>query len=101
LPPTFGDLLKFKANVDGKLDSSRGPFVSIAGFDDNQLEHFLLMPRGGRNNVILVDAQDLIAILEGRISLPDALIAKSTQRSKNAGRGTRSGGDHAAGFPGR
>jgi hypothetical protein len=51
-------------------------FVSMAGFDDNQLEHFLQMPRGGRNNVILVDAQDLIAIFEGRITLPDALIAK-------------------------
>jgi acetyl esterase/lipase len=76
LPPTFGDLVKFKANVDGKLDSTRGLFVSMASFDDNQLEHFLQMPRGGRNNVILVDAQDLIAIFEGRITLPDALIAK-------------------------
>jgi hypothetical protein len=76
LPPTFGDLVKFKANVDGKLESTRGLFISMAGYDDDQLTHFLQMPRGSRNNVVLVDAQDLIAIFEGRITLPDALIAK-------------------------
>ena len=32
--------------------------------------------RGSRNDVILVDAQDMIAIFEGRVTLPDALIAK-------------------------
>jgi hypothetical protein len=76
LPPSFGEMVKFKANVDGKLESTRGLFVSMAGYDENQLEHFLNMPRGSRNNVILVDAQDMIAIFEGRITLPDALIAK-------------------------
>jgi hypothetical protein len=74
--PDFGDLAKFKANVDGKLDSTRGAFISIAGFDDNVLEHLLRVARGSRNNLVLVDAYDLVSILEGRISLPDALAEK-------------------------
>lgn len=76
LPPTFGDLVKFKANVDGKLESTRGLFVSMAGYDDNNLEHFLKMPRGGRNNIVLFDDRDLLTIFEGRVTLPDALIEK-------------------------
>jgi hypothetical protein len=74
--PDFGDLVKFKANVDGKLDSTRGMFISMAGYDENVLEHLLNVARGSRNNLVLVDAFDLISILEGRISLPDALIEK-------------------------
>ncbi|SES40004.1 hypothetical protein [Lentzea albida] len=75
-PPTFGDLAKFKFNVDGKLDSTRGLFVAMAGFDNNTLDHLANVARGSRNNLILVDAQDLITIFDGRMTLSDALIAK-------------------------
>jgi hypothetical protein len=44
--PDFGDLAKFKAVVDGKLDSTRGIFLSMAGFDENSLEHFLNVTGG-------------------------------------------------------
>jgi hypothetical protein len=75
-PPTFDDLAKFKFNVDGKLDSTRGLFVAMAGFDENTLDHLFRVARGSRNNLILADAQDLITIFEGRLALTDALIAK-------------------------
>lgn len=75
-PPTFDDLAKFKFNVDGKLDSTRGLFVAMAGFDTNTLDHFFGVARGSRNNLILADVHDLIAIFDGRIALSDALIAK-------------------------
>lgn len=75
-PPSFGDLAKFKANVDGKAESTRGLFVAMAGFDDNALEHMFEVARNSRNNLILVDGQDMITIFEGRIALADALIAK-------------------------
>lgn len=75
-PPDFGDLAKFKGVVDGKLESTRGLFVSMAGFDDNSLDHFLHVTRGSRNNIVLVDGQDLIGIFEGRYTLPDALSEK-------------------------
>jgi hypothetical protein len=75
-PPTFDDLAKFKFNVDGKMDSTRGLFVAMAGFDDNALDHLFKVARGTRNNLVLVDSQDLITIFEGRMSLTDAITAK-------------------------
>lgn len=75
-PPSFGDLAKFKYKVDGKLESTRGLFVAMAGFDDNALDHLLNVARGSRNNLILADGQDLITVFEGRMTLVDALIAK-------------------------
>lgn len=74
--PDFGDLAKFKANVDGKLESTRGLFVSMAGYDTNVLEHLLSVARGSRNNLVLVDGYDLTSMLEGRISVADGLIEK-------------------------
>jgi hypothetical protein len=75
-PPEFGDLAKFKANVDGKAESTRGLFVAMASFDSNVLEHTFTVMRNSRNNLVLADGQDLIAVFEGRISLEDALIEK-------------------------
>jgi hypothetical protein len=75
-PPSFGDIVKFKANVDGKADGTRGLFVAMAGYEDGTLEHLLNVARNSRNNLVLVDGQDMIMVFEGRISLPDALIAK-------------------------
>jgi hypothetical protein len=73
--PTFGDLAKFKAIVDGKLESTRGLFVTMADYDDDVIEH-LRQVSIGRHNLVLVDRDDMITIFEGRISLTDALIAK-------------------------
>lgn len=75
-PPSFGDIATFKAKVDGKLESVRGLFVAVAGFDDNVLDHMFKVARGTRNNLILMDRVDLITILEGRMALRDALTAK-------------------------
>jgi len=66
----------FKAKVDGKLESVRGLFVAIAGFDDNAFDHLFNVARGSRNNLILADRADLLEILEGRMSLEAALTAK-------------------------
>lgn len=77
-PPGFGDMAAFKAKVDGKLDSTRGMFVSMAGYDDNTLDHLFKVARNSRNNLVLMDAFDLITIFEGRLALTDALEAKIT-----------------------
>ena len=76
LPPTFDDMAKFKFKVDGKLESVRGLFVAMAGFDDNVLDHLFRVARGSRNNLILMDQHDLVTIFEGRMTLKDALTAK-------------------------
>jgi hypothetical protein len=72
-PPTWGDLVEFKAKVDGKIESTRGLFVSVAGFDPAAIEHFLTTVSGTRRNTILVSGQDLMVIFDGRMSLIDAL----------------------------
>lgn len=73
MPTKVEDLFTFRAKVDGKMDSVRGLFLSMAGFQENTLDHFLRVPRGLRNNMILMDGHDLMLIVEERISLPDAL----------------------------
>lgn len=80
--PDFGDLADFKGKVDGKLESTRGMFISMAGFDDKVVGHFMGAARGTRNNLILVSGQDLSLIVEGHRSLLDALdykIGKASQ----------------------
>ncbi len=73
VPPTFGDLADFKAKVDSKLESTRGVFLSMAGLDTAIVDHFAGAARGTRNNLLLVDGQDLALIAQGHMSLPDAL----------------------------
>jgi len=75
-PPSFGDLAKFKAKVDGKMESVRGMFLAIAGFNDDALDHFFRVARNSRNNMILMNKDDLVAILEGYVTLEDALLTK-------------------------
>lgn len=71
--PNLTDLSAFKAKVDRKLESTRGLFFSIVGYRNEVLMDFM---RGGSTNVILVDGQDLSLILEGHISLNDAMQLK-------------------------
>jgi hypothetical protein len=71
--PDAGDLADFKMKVDGKLESTRGVFVSMAGFDQAVVDYFMGMARGARNNLLLVDGQDLALVVQGQVALPDAL----------------------------
>jgi len=74
--PDFGDLVDFKAKVDGKIDSTRGIFVSMAGFDQAVVDHVVRVARGTKNNIILFDGRDISLLFEGSIGLVDALTAK-------------------------
>ncbi len=75
VPPTAGDLLGL-GQVDGKIDSTRGVFISMAGYDDAVLDHVIKTARGSRNNIILFDGRDVSLLFEGTVGLVDALIAK-------------------------
>ena len=81
-PPGEADLAALKTKVDKKITSTRGLFVSIAGFRSKTVVEFT---RGVSSNIILMDGQDLSLILEGHISLVDALaikIEKASQEGK-------------------
>ncbi len=71
--PTEADLATLKTKVDKKITSTRGLFVSIPGF---RPEVVLEFTRGVTSNIVLMDGVDLLLILEGRVSLIDALDIK-------------------------
>lgn len=72
--PDKEDLAGFKLKVDGKLESTRGLFISMAGFDEEVLQYFANV--SGKRNVIYMTGQDLAIIFEGTIALEDALLRK-------------------------
>ena len=72
-PPGEADLAALKTKVDKKITSTRGLFVSVAGFRPEVVAEFT---RGVRSNIILMDGPDLSLILEGHVSLTDALTMK-------------------------
>lgn len=71
--PTEGDLGAFKLKVDRKITSTRGIFVSINGFRPEVVMEFT---KGASANIVLVDGEDLTLVLEGQVSLTDALELK-------------------------
>ncbi|NPA71222.1 MAG: restriction endonuclease [Gammaproteobacteria bacterium] len=72
-PPSEADLVAFRRKVEKKLESTRGLFLSMMGYRPEVLYEFA---RGERSSIILMDGQDLILILEGHVSLTDALDLK-------------------------
>ena len=72
-PPTAPDLTAFKAKVDKKFQSTRGLFFSIIPFRPDVLAY---VTQSATSNILVMDGQDLILILEGQISLTDALELK-------------------------
>ena len=71
--PSLQDLLAFKGKVDRKVESTRGVLVSMSGFREEDVSR---LREAGPGNLVLFDGYDLTLILEGRVSLIDALQAK-------------------------
>ena len=71
--PTEADLGGFKLKVDKKLASTRGLFISMPGF---RTEVVMELTRGTSSSIVLMDGADLALVLEGQVSLPDALDMK-------------------------
>ena len=72
-PACAMDVYGLRGKVDGKLDGTRGVFISIYGFTPECPDG---ITKGKRPNVILMDGMDLTYALEGRITLPDLLSRK-------------------------
>ncbi len=67
--PAEQEIAGFKHKVDGKLESTRGVFVSVAGYRSAVIEQF----NGRGSNIILLDGTHLIHVLEGRMDLREML----------------------------
>lgn len=76
-PPTLNDLRAFSLKVEAKIESTRGLFVSVAGFRDE-----VLVEAKPLRNVIYLNGQDLAHVLEGRTLLPQALTVKIDQAAR-------------------
>jgi len=73
-PVSEGDLLEFYGKVSGKAAWSRGLFICYNNFSNDGLIAF---SKGKSTNIIGMTSQDIFFILEGKISLPDAIRAKA------------------------
>lgn len=80
-PPNEQKIGGFERKVNTKLESTRGVFFSVNGFRKEVVQKF----EGKKGNIILFSGEDLIHILEGRISLKEAIqikIEKAAQEGK-------------------
>jgi hypothetical protein len=73
------DLLVFRAKVEGKATWSRGIFISVSSFTEGGLAAF---SRGRPTNLIAVNGQDLFFVLDGQISLDEAIRLKARRAAE-------------------
>lgn len=68
------ELLAFRGKVEGKATWSRGLYISYSGFSSDGLIAF---SRGRATNVIGMTGEDIWFIVDGKISLTDAIRSKA------------------------
>jgi len=78
-PTGQSDLLAFSGKLSGKSTWARGLFISYSGFTKDGLEAFA---RGKSTNAIGMDSQDIWFILDGKMSLDDALHKKARRAAE-------------------
>jgi hypothetical protein len=72
-PVILGDLRDLDGAVGSSLDNTLGLFISINDFSQDAIDSY---SQGNRPRLICMDGGDLMAVLEGRIELPDLLLRK-------------------------
>ncbi len=73
------DLLGFRGKVEGKSTWARGLFVSYSGFSQDALSAFA---RGKATNLIGMTGQDLFFVLDGSLSLGEAIRLKARRAAE-------------------
>lgn len=73
------DLLVFSGKVGGKTTWGRGLFISYNDFSKDGLAAFA---KGRPSNLIAMNGQDLSFILEGKMTLPEAIRLKSRRAAE-------------------
>lgn len=79
MPVGQEDLLAFRGKVEGKATWSRGIFISISSFTEDGLAAF---SRGRPTNLITFSGQDLFFIVDGQISLDQAIRLKARRAAE-------------------
>jgi hypothetical protein len=76
------DLLSFNGKVAGKAKWTRGLFISNSGFSDGSLTAF---ERGRPISIIGMTSEDLEYIIEGKMTLSEAISLKSRHAAETNG----------------
>lgn len=79
-PTDQADLLVFHGKISGKSTWSRGLFVSYNGFSSNGLSAF---SRGRQTNIIGMTSEDIYHILNGEMSLLEAINRKARRAAES------------------
>ena len=69
-PVTEADLSAFGGKVERRLEGTRGVFFNAGQYSPTGVAGFLI---GKRPSIVLLDAQHLVAVVEGRITFPELL----------------------------
>lgn len=69
----LADLDSFSSKIGRKFENTLGLFISISGFSDDALIQFR---NSSDKRVLLMDGEDLIAVLDERVTLSDLLARK-------------------------
>jgi hypothetical protein len=91
-PPSASDLLAFAHKVEGKLQATLGLVITMVPPRPEVLDHVAARTR----SVILMDGTDLALVLEGQVTLPDALEHKRQRAAQEGIVFARLGRAHAA-----
>jgi hypothetical protein len=78
VPPDTNDLFDFAMKVSGKLDGTLGLVITMLPPAADILEHVAKQSR----RVLVMDGRDLALILEGQVTLPEALDMKSRRAAQ-------------------
>ncbi|MCW3106377.1 MAG: Restriction endonuclease [Segetibacter sp.] len=76
-PVDAGELYKFGTKIDGKFKSTVGLFISLDGFSNDCTRTSSSIIK----SMILMDGQDLMMVLDGRIRLNDLIMIKRRHAS--------------------
>jgi hypothetical protein len=76
-PVDAGELYKFGTKIDGKFKSTVGLFISLDGFSTDCTKTSSNIIK----SMILMDGQDLMMVLDGRIRLNDLIMIKRRHAS--------------------
>lgn len=78
-PISLSDLDSFSCKIGRKFENTLGLFISISGFSDEAIIQF----RNSKDKrVLLMDGEDLIAVLDERITISDLLSRKRREAAQ-------------------
>ncbi|MDE5595651.1 MAG: restriction endonuclease [Muribaculaceae bacterium] len=78
-PTPLADLYAFSMKIERRLENTLGLFISISGFSKEAIDGFA---QSGKKLMLLMDCDDLLAVLDERITICDLLLRKRREAAQ-------------------